>query len=212
MKRACLVVGLLAACTQVDRKGQNKPPAPNPVVQPAVEAKILSVVLADDCRQADLANEHVAPGGAAGKAKMKREMKADSAGGGARPCEQSRVQIALKAGAGDVPLHVKVASVKVFHEETGKFLEDLVPRNPQLWSDATQAYQPWDQTVAPGAALTTSFDLTAPDWDRIGGGSRWNTDGMNFRLSVSLEIEGQAHKVEYVLASPFITREPMVKP
>src|SRR5690349_17424246 len=110
MKRACvgLVMVLAAACNRVDKdRPDPKPPGPQSPSELAIEASILSAVLADDCQHADAAR--------AMKPELKNEeVKADmpdSKAKAKRACEQSRVQLLLKSGAGSVPARIEVVSV-----------------------------------------------------------------------------------------------------
>ena len=216
------VAVLAAACSHVERGGDKtgKPTgSPGPAVQElAVEASIMSAVLAEDCKQADAS---AAAGGA--RAHRSQEPSADdpadparadrarSAALAKRACEQARVQLLLRSAAGSQPARIEIASVKLLDDKDGRELAELVARNPQQWAAATSTYQPWDSTIAPSQQLQTSFDLSAPDWDAIGGGSRWNTQGMSFRLVVTLRIDGKDKQTQLTLRSPFIVREPMMR-
>ena len=207
-----LALALLASsCSRVDR--QSGPPggttptaSPSPAAhEVTVEASILSAVVADDCQTADISD-------GVGKAKEKRALgesaKADAA---EAACEQSRVQLLLRASAGDTPAHIELVSVRLNEAGSKRELSQLMARNPQQWSTPSNRYVPWDLTLSPGQELRTSFDLTAPNWTAIGGGNPWNTMGMHFTLSVTLRIDGHERAVDFQVTSPFLMREPNVK-
>ncbi|MCC6993406.1 MAG: hypothetical protein IT370_02140 [Deltaproteobacteria bacterium] len=209
-----VAMAAMAACSHVER-GNDKAPRPTapPVVEAlAVEASIMSAVLEEDCKQADASD--VARGGRLGRsaADPADPARADRARAMAkRACEQARVQLLLRSAAGSQPARIEIASVKLLDDKDGRELAELVARNPQQWAAATSTYQPWDSTIAPSQQLQTSFDLSAPDWDAIGGGSRWNTQGMSFRLVVTLRVDGKDKQTQLTVRSPFIVREPMMR-
>lgn len=212
---------MTVACSHVDRGGDKtpKPTGAPPVVQElGVEASIMSAVIEEDCKQADAGSGASA---AAGRAHRSQEPSADDPAGPARAdraramakraCEQARVQLLLRSAAGSQPARIEIASVKLLDDKDGRELAQLIARNPQQWAAATSTYQPWDSTIAPSQQLQTSFDLSAPDWDAIGGGSRWNTQGMSFRLVVTLRVDGKDKQTQLTVRSPFIVREPMMR-
>ena len=205
-----LALALLAtSCSRVDR--QSGPPGTTPTASPSpaahevtVEASILSAVVADDCQTADISD-------GVGKAKAKRALGVSKSDAAEAACEQSRVQLLLRASAGDTPAHIEVVSVRLNEDGSKRELSQLQARNPQQWSATDNRYVPWDRTLSPAQELRASFDLTAPNWTAIGGGNPWNTMGMHFTLSVTLRIDGRERAVDFQVTSPFLMREPNVK-
>ncbi len=192
----------LAGCTRVEKGGGDPDPRPQPG-KLAVAVAITSAVIADDCRRAEL-------GGVGEADEAKRSAESMEAESQMRVCQQSQLSFKLKAGPGDTAARVDLISVKMF-DAKGPFLQELLPRNPQLWSAASSTFGPWDRSISPGQELSVSFDLTAPDWDKIGGGNRMNTQGMGFRVTAVVRIDGQDHSVDVTVESPFIAPDPMIE-
>jgi len=203
---------MAAACSHVERGDKTPKPtgAPPAAQELAVEASIMSAVIEEDCKQADAA-EVARSRRQEPSADDARPDRARSAGLAKRACDQARVQLLLRSAAGNQPARIEIASVKLLDDKDGRELAELIARNPQQWAAATSTYQPWDSTIAPSQELKTSFDLSAPDWDAIGGGSRWNTQSMSFRLVVTLRVDGKDKQTQLTVRSPFIVREPMMR-
>ncbi len=144
----------------------------------AVTVEIASVTLGEDC---DATGARAAPPppasvprgespipGAAGAAAAER---AGPGGAGAmakraRPaCEQTSVQLSLRAGPGAASPSIEIRQVRLT-DASGVVLGSLVPRAPMVWSPEG-AYVPWNQVIEPGQALSVGYSLSAPDWGKI---------------------------------------------
>ncbi len=172
--------------------------ATGPVIGPTglnVDAEISSAALAQDC---------------AGTGSMRRsgDCAAAADGGtglfGCGFCQQSNMQLALTASAGNGSVRIQVVEVRLLDAITGAQLDVLTSRSPQRWSN--NAYAAWDETISAGTMLQVSYALSAADWTRIGGGNSWNTYSRRYRLEVVLRVDG----VERTLQSGEITRVPEV--
>ena len=176
------------------------PPHTTPF-SPEVLASISSVMLGDDC-----GDGHVEPDG--------DSADRDSAGGGAgvgdcadegcwAPCEQTSMQLLFDVRRIDDPLQVEILRVRLRDYETREVYDELVPRDPKHWNDEL-GYIGWDEWLRAVDPERTSYDLSAPDWARIGGGDYWSTYGMTFVLEVDVRIG----EVEETLWSDPINRAP----
>ncbi len=217
MRARVVVVGMLsvlvalASCSKVNkaRGGGTKPSlSPTPPAL-AVEVALISAVLADDCKTAQADPDK----GAMAKT-MRRvdgqddaKMAPDHDRLAPPPCKQSTVQLHLVAAAGDSPAHIELGAIKLYDAKGERHIQDLVARNPQVWSEADGRYQPWDATVAPRQDLKVSFDLSAPNWAAIGGGDPFATQGMGFKLTVVVRTGGKDSTVDVVVHSPYVARE-----
>lgn len=229
--RAREVVGMLpllvavGGCTKVTKDGGSKPgQSPSPIHALPVEVTLISAVLADDCHK-----ESADPGKSASAGDMVRVRDAKTARRDSQDdakmaprdsdtmaerkapsCRQSTVQLHLVAAAGDTPARVELAKVELLDAKGDKHIQELVARNPQLWSASEGRYLPWDAVVSPTQDLRVSFDLSAPDWAKIGGGDPFATEGMGFKLIVVVRVDGKDHSVDVVVHSPYVAREPEV--
>jgi hypothetical protein len=118
-------------------------------------------------------------------------------------CRESNVQLSFKTGAGDKST-VEVVAVTLHDGKTGSKLDTLKASDPQSWTGST--YAPWDQTLSPSSELKASYDLTAPAWSTIGSGTAYGNYSAEYRLRVSLRIDGAL----VVLESALLSREPAV--
>ncbi len=155
-----------------------------------VEASIASVTLAQDCG----ASEPTAPSLRAGDCAEE---------GPCGFCQQTAVQLAIEAGAGDASVPFEVLAVRL-HTMDGRLLQELAPRGARVFSG--DQYVAWDEQIAPGASLQVSYDTSAPDWAAIGGGDAWSTYGMSFRIVMVVRIDGVERTLQFAPAS----REPEI--
>lgn len=175
-------------------------PDPQPQVKPdkpapSVTVEIASVTLADQCgsngrmqppmktaqapAQPAAAEPAVVapaspPPGAAGKAPARRM------------CEQTSMQLSLKAPAGE---QVTVKKVELL-DANGKLINELAATAPKKWDGS--AYVAWDEKLAAGDDVVVAYALGAPDWNKIGG--RYAANGKTFQLRVTLAV-GNTEKV-----------------
>jgi hypothetical protein len=116
---------------------------------------------------------------------------ADMAPGHARHCDQTSMQILIKANAGVKSAPVKVKKVELL-DAKGKLIEALTARDAQKWE--TDKYITWDQSIEGGKSLQLMYPLTAPDWSKVGG--RMNAHEKSFQLRVTLTIGAGERTVE----------------
>ena len=221
MRARVVVVGMLsllvtlAGCSKVNKDGGGTKPSLSPTPPAlAVEVALISAVLADDCKTAQADSDK----GASAKTMRRVDSQDDAKMAPDRdtdrlvppPCKQSTVQLHLVGGAGDTPAHIELGAIKLFDAKGEKHIQDLVARNPQVWSEADGHYLPWDGTVAPKQDLKVSFDLSAPNWVAIGNGDAYATQGMGFKLTVVVRTGGKDSTVDVVVKSPWVAREPEV--
>lgn len=156
-----------------------------------VEASIASVTLAEDCAEGAPVSRRD-PGLWAGDC---AEDDADGCGGW---CTQTGVQLAIDAADGDTSVPFEVLAVRV-RSMDGALLDELDPRAAQIFTD--DGYGAWDESIAPNAQLRVRYDTSAPDWTAIGGGSPWETYGMQFRIEMVVRIDGVERTLEFAPAS-----------
>ena len=153
MIRKLALAGLLACSAPALASpplGLNSPSQPAPVAG-QISVELTAATLADDCGGGG--------GGSAGKSE-----KADSARKEKRRCEQSSMQLSIRAESGAAG-SVQVKKVELF-DDTGALLGQLTARSPTIWSEGG-AYVPWDQAVAAGRTLSVSYALSQPDWGAV---------------------------------------------
>jgi hypothetical protein len=122
------------------------------------------------------------------------EMPADAAAPARahpRHCDQTSMQILIKAAAGLKNAPVKVKKVELL-DAKGKLIEELTARDAQKWE--TDKYGAWDQSVDGGKSYQVMYPLTAPSWHKVGG--RMNAHEKSFQLRVTLSIGAGSHTVE----------------
>jgi len=210
---AVVVVAALAfGCTRQERGvGGGTHPSPSPDAL-QVSAILAAVTLADDCPPptgivvgakptADIAQGGQAAQGACGPGGCGNSFR--------RMCQQTTMQLTLRAGAKGAPTTVKIVRVEL--EEIGDHtaMGFLTPRSPRVWTESGN-YQPWNGTISAGQSLQVMFDLSSPEWHKIGG--RWLAQGKTFRLRVTMSIDGvdSTVQIEQQVESPEITIEPPV--
>jgi len=130
-------------------------------------------------------------------------------GGCTSYCQQSNVQIAFNAGAGQNAAAIRILKVELVDSVSGNVVDTLTASKPQVWNGSI--YSAWDQNVTPGGDLKASYDLTAPKWSTIDsstsgssakGTSAWSK---SYKLHVTLSIDG----VEIILESTDLNRQPV---
>jgi hypothetical protein len=207
MTRLTMIAALaLAACTEAPKPDPTRPdPQPRPAAAMDVAVEISGVTLADDCGDAapPPARPAIAPAAKAAsvdasepRQSQSRSPRGPSAGGCADPsnchgpsvphheCEQTSMQLSLRGTAGPGPTTVKVKQVELL--DAGKVVGQLTARKPSRWDDQGN-YVTWDETVAPGKTLATSYVLSSPDWNAIAGG-RYGAQGKLFTLRVTVTV------------------------
>jgi len=140
----------------------------------AVEVEVSSISLADDCGGDEAASRSALVAG---------DCAPDSDCGGGW-CDQTTMQLSIKAGSGGAATEVRVVKVELL-DDAGAVVSTLAARSPQRWDEASGGYVPWDGAVAPGATFGTSFELTAPAWEELPGG-RWGSGPFQARVTVSV--------------------------
>lgn len=98
---------------------------------------------------------------------------------------------------------VEVLEVRLYRN--GARVDSLAARNAQVFDG--EAYVGWNERIGAGDSLDVSYDLTAPDWERIGDGDPWSTYGMSFRVEVDVRIDGERVTLDSMLT---VSREPEV--
>lgn len=109
--------------------------------------------------------------------------------GSRRHCEQTSMQLSLRAPAGAKPTTIRIKKVELL-DAKGKLLQVLAARTPTRWTD--KGYAAWDQQIGAGEALATSYALESPSWDKLTNG-RYNAHSKTFQLRVTVTV-GTANK------------------
>ncbi len=184
MRRLLFVLVVVAGCTKADPVPSPSPapapapgvafaepppttptpPAPTPPPPAApldVSVQLTAVTLADDCGGATQA-------GAARAKSARSEPSGVAAQRYQRRCEQTSMQLALRASA---VAKIEIKSVELL-DEHGKSLGMLAARSPTQWSQGASRYTAWDETLAADTPLKVSYMLQQPNWAKIG--NRWN--------------------------------------
>lgn len=164
-----------------------------------LEASISSASLASDCGSAER------PGLIGDCAPPPEDCEGEACYCGL-PCQQSNMQLSLKIDGIRGGTTVEVVKVELFPttDDLPGPLDTLSAYEPKVWDGET--YSAWDEQLAPGTETKVSYNLTAPDWEQIGGGEPWQTYSMTFSLRVTLKINGEA----VTLNSDEIMREPEI--
>jgi len=207
---ASLFVAALAGCTK-SSTGMNPEPAPTPgkptpapdpqpEVRPdrpvaSVTVEIASVTLADQCGSSGRMQPPVktaqAPAQPAASEPVAAPRKVGPGGGGAvarRACEQTSMQLAIKAPAGET---IAIKKVELL-DANGKLINELAATAPQKWDGS--AYAVWDEKLAAGDDIAVAYALGSPDWNKVGG--RYAANGKTFQLRVTLAVGANEKVVE----------------
>jgi hypothetical protein len=110
----------------------------------------------------------------------------------ANQCDQTSMQILVKAAAGLKPVPVKVKKLELL-DAKGKLIEELTARDAQRWE--ADKYVAWDQSVDANKSYQLMYPLTAPAWHKLPGG-RMSAHERSFQLRVTLSIGAGAHTVD----------------
>jgi hypothetical protein len=198
--RMMMIVLALAGCTKVpgtgsadDNRGRQGVVAPDPAPAPAAKVTLMSVTFGDDCGGTPPAN---APAGMAPNNRAPSEAPAqdsarpsDEAPGAAYRyrCEQTSMQLSIAANR---DANVEIKSVEVL-DESGKSLGTLVASKPTRWSDASAAYQAWDQKVATKQTALVSYVLSQPSFV-----NRYDSHDRMFTVKVTASVGGVAQSLQ----------------
>ena len=100
---------------------------------------------------------------------------------------------------------VNIAKVELLDGSGKTVLEELGSYEPKIWN--SDAYESWNEKlISSGSASKVSYNLTEPDWEKVGAGEPWKTYSMTFHLRVTIKVAGQT----VVLLSDEIMREPEI--
>jgi hypothetical protein len=105
-------------------------------------------------------------------------------------CEQTTMQLSIKAPAGIQPTKIKIKKIELL-DSKGKVLEVLTSKSPTKW-DGSSSYITWNESIAAGESVKAMYNLTAPNWNKLTNG-RWNAHSKTFQLRVTVTI-GTANK------------------
>ncbi|MCA9614067.1 MAG: hypothetical protein H6724_18400 [Sandaracinus sp.] len=153
-----------------------------------VEASIASVTLGEACGDTALIGEAPSADGD----RFAGDCAEGHACGG---CQQTAIQIALRASAGDMEVPFEVLSVRLLDMD-GREVDVLDARSPQVY-DESEGYVGWDAMIAPNESLSVRYPTTTPDWQDIGDGDEWSTYGMRFRVRVRVRIDGEERTLDF---------------
>lgn len=120
-------------------------------------------------------------------------------------CDQTSMQLSLKATAGAGTTSIKVKRVELL-DSRGKRIADLTSRAPTRWNG--DAYEAWNQSIDAGQRLSASYTLTAPNWDELTGG-RWNAHTKTFQLRVTLTVGSKDRTVDKQSITPALLEPPV---
>lgn len=200
---------LLAACTKATSAGEDgvgvaPPPRPQPPGNVTVE--LAGVTLGEDCGASwsppppanPPAPQRRAPPSEAPAASPSAPCAPgqDCGGGGGRyrrSCDQTSIQLALKATGTTAPTPIAIKKVELL-DAKGVSLGELTARTPTRWSDAG-SYQAWDQTLAPGDEAAVSYVLSTPNWDSMEGGLYGQT-GKLYQVRVTVLVGAKDRVIE----------------
>ena len=214
MKKVFVLALVLVGCVRADQGGADKGPGTPPPVPPKpsleVVVQVSSVSLADDCGASATpasppaaemaASARMKPGGSFAAQDCARGADCGHLGG----CQQTTMQLALEAGAEGGVTEVHVDKIELLDEQ-GAVVGLLTGRDPKLFDG--KAYVAWAGSIGPKQRLNISYDLSAPDWSKLGG-SRMAAQGRMFKVRVTTRIGDKA--VENVAVSAIIVQEPHV--
>jgi len=167
--------------------GAKVPPAtpPSKLAATKVTIDLTSATLADDC------GTPPAPAKAKSATQLKGDRDDSSRKSQAkRACEQSSMQLSVKAAPGGSPTTLSVKRVELF-DDKGTMIGELTPRSPGVWAqDGT--YKEWDQSIAAGTELSVSYALSQPPWGTVA--QRWNR---TYVLKVVITVGGNDQAVQH---------------
>jgi hypothetical protein len=114
-------------------------------------------------------------------------------GGYRRSCDQTSIQLALKATGTSAPTPIAIKKVELL-DANGASLGELTAKTPTRWSDAG-SYQPWDQTLAPSDEAAVSYLLSTPNWGSMEGGLYGQT-GKMYQVRVTVLVGAKDRVLE----------------
>lgn len=168
--------------------------------------ELAAVTLGDDCGDTESIAPPVAhldtPSAAAAP------MPADICVGCAplrRSCNQTSMQLALRASPGSGATAVRVKKVELL-DSRGKFLAVLDARTPMRWDG--ESYVGWSQRVDAGQKLNASYLLSSPNWDALTAG-RWSAHTKTFQLRVTLAVGASDRTVDKQSITPAMLEPPV---
>jgi hypothetical protein len=160
-----------------------------PSTSPDVKVTLAAVTLGDDCGDtADLpAPSNRVPAKPAPPMPMSMAPCApgqDCSMPYRRHCDQTSMQLSLRASEGSGATSVRVKKVELL-DPHGNVLAELESRSPAKWTGSS--YVAWNQQLAAGEKLNATYALSAPDWNALTGG-RWNAHSKTFQLRVTMAV------------------------
>ncbi|MSP60449.1 MAG: hypothetical protein EXR72_08915 [Myxococcales bacterium] len=189
-------VGALAGCLRAEADAT--PPTGNKAV--AVTVSISSATLADDCG--------APPAGPGAAVQSKAASDQTGVRMARRACRQTSVQLGLASGSDGAPSTFAIVKAQLFDAATGKLVQEMATRNPQVWA-ASGRFQSWDRVVKANQKLQVSYDMNAPDWSKMGG-SQMAAQGKSFRLVMTVRVGGKQTTIESTVQSAELMMEPNV--
>lgn len=157
-----------------------------------VEAAIASVTLGDDCAVAAEAPPAADDPGVGRFADCAED-------GPCGFCQQTGMNLSLEASLEGEAVPFEVVEIRLYDMASGELADTLDAHAAQIFR--ADAYEAWDETIAPGDTLSIRYDSTAPDWGSIGDGDAWSTHGMSFRVEMDVLVDGVARTLEFSPAS-----------
>lgn len=202
----------MMACSSSEKPGTNTP-SPQAAAGFDVDITVSSVHLGGDCPDPKPASPPVAPtantaekptlapaepsaaaGSAVPAAKRapgamaeRSAFAADCAGDGCGSafCQQTSMQLELKATGNGVATKVEVIKVELLGQD-GAVVSELNPRSPTKWNDATNVYEAWDGVVGVPGDSKTSYSLSSPNWEKVPGGRYGGGQGLAVRVTLAI--------------------------
>ena len=217
----CCLLALGLGCTK-QTSGSDQgiaPPPPTPAPTGDVTIELAGITLGDDCGgdwtppppatapAATTPPASTAPASPAAVSPSRGPAAPSSCavgancGGSTRACQQTSVQLSMQAKGGTTPTTIRVKKVELL-DSSGKLLAELASRAPMKWTDAG-SYQPWDQTIAPGAQLAVSYTLASPAWGSMEGGM-YGQANKTFQVRVTVLVGTKDRVIEKAAIQPTI--------
>lgn len=101
------------------------------------------------------------------------------------------MQLSFAAGAKKTTIQIKRVELL---DDKGKLLQTLTASVPAQWDAAKGSYVAWDGSLGASATVKSTFRLTSPDWNKVGG--RFNAQARKFQLRVIVTVGGADRTVE----------------
>ena len=209
MIRYALIVSAVFGCARAETAEE---PKVAPV--PSVDVVLAGVTLADDCNGPNTRPAPPPAGPSPQQVAAEADAPSQSMAAGAcatpggcsmpaRTCDQTSMQIAVKANGQKTTIKVKRVELL---DASGKVVQTLTASAPTKWDG--QAYVAWDESV-PGTDLSTSYKLTAPDWEKLTKG-RWNAANHRFQLRVIVTVGDKERAIEKQSITPALPEPEVV--